>query len=295
MLDNPRSDRIKRVAALSGRSARKKTGLALVEGPQAVRELIRFHPGSVKDVYVTEWFKESHPDLDREILHKARWVHVVSQPVMSKVSGEAQGVVAVAESALLVREWQPGPGQFVVLLPETQDPGNLGTLIRTADAMGASAIFLGEGTCEVLNPKVIRASAGSVFHLPIIRQHYLDSVTQLQGRGFVLLGTALSEFSASLDSLLLDGVADPKQSALGGLHAWVFGNEARGLSPAQAGVLDQLVHIEMAGQAESLNVAAAAAMCLFASAAVRRNSATDASATRPFASPTVHRSKGATG
>lgn len=271
MLDNPRSDRIKRVAALGGRSARKKTGLVLAEGPQAVRELIRFHPGSVRDVYVTERFLEVHPELYQEVQGVTRFVHLASDAVMGKVSAEAQGVVAVAEAAALVREWRPEPGQFVVLLPETQDPGNLGTLIRTADAMGASAVFLGRGTCELLNPKVIRASAGSVFHLPVIQQDYFESVQGLRDRGFLLLGTALSEFSVSLDSLLLEGVADRNGSSLGGAHAWVFGNEARGLSSAQAQALDQLVHIEMAGHAESLNVAAAAAMCLFASSAVRRS------------------------
>ncbi len=264
MFDNPRSDRIKRVAALSGRSTRKKTGLILVEGPQAVRELVRFAPAAIKDVYVTEGFVSSYADLTAELESATRWVHIASDQVMAKISTEAQGVVAVAEAGKLTEGSPPREGDFVVLLPETQDPGNLGTLIRTADAMGASAVYLGEGTCELWNPKVIRASAGSVFHLPIRKEDYFETARVLREGGVQLLGTALAGDSASLDALLLGALAE-KGSALSGRHAWVFGNESRGLSLGEQEACDQLVFIPMRGDAESLNVAAAAAMCMFAS------------------------------
>lgn len=267
MLDNPRSERIKKVAALSGRSARKKAGLILVEGPQAVGELLRFRPDSISDVYFTQSFADRHPDLYEGIRREVRWFHLVSDQVARKISAESQGVAAVASATAIGGQGEPledelgavasGSG-FMVILPETQDPGNLGTMIRTADAMGAAAVVLGHGTCEVGNPKVIRSSAGSVFHLPVYEEDFGRLTALARERGITVLGTALSDASKSLPAMLEDG-------ELARAHAWVFGNEARGLSDEQRELCDVLVHIPMAGAAESLNVAASASMCLFAS------------------------------
>ncbi len=272
MLDNPRSDRIRKVAALSGRSARKKTGRVLVEGPQSVQELVKFRPGSITDVYLTEKFTQDHADLAGEISQAVRFVHQVSLPVMAKISGESQGVVAVAhnwaigdqEESLqeVVAGLGRGSSQFLVVLPETQDPGNLGTIIRTSVAMGASAILLGVGTVEPGNPKVIRSSAGSVFQLPILHVDFDRAAQVLRKFDVPLLGTFLRSDTVSLPELIAaDTLKEP--------HAWVFGNEARGLSPQEADACATLVRIPMAGGVDSLNVAASAAICTFASSLAR--------------------------
>lgn len=263
MLDNPRSERIRKVVALRGRSARKKTGNILVEGPGAVRELVRFRGEHVLDMYFSEEATERNASLFRHATESMQWVHVVSPEVSDKISRESQGVVGVARneaiSPLGINSESSGSA-FWVLLPKTQDPGNLGTLVRTADAMGARGVFLGQGTCEVSNPKVIRASAGSVFHLPVAHEDFFGTVANLQRKDTALLGTALHAESVALSDLM-----DDPFGPLHGPHAWVFGNEARGLDEQEMAACDRLVHISMHGQAESLNVAAAASMCMFAS------------------------------
>ena len=263
MLDNPRSERIKRVAALSGRSARKKTGNILVEGPGAVRELLDFRAKNVRDVYFTQDAAERHSDLFERATQCVSWVHTVSPDVSAKISHESQGIAAVSGVDAIRGngiQIDPPGSAFWVLLPEIQDPGNLGTLIRTADAMGARGVFLGRGTCDVSSPKVIRSSAGSVFHLPITSGDFLEEAARLRAMGVALLGTSLQSRSVPLSDMLTD-----TKSPLRVHHAWVFGNEARGLDPAEAAVCDRLVHISMAGRAESLKVSSAAAMCMFAS------------------------------
>lgn len=272
ILDNPRSERIRRVAALSGRSARKKSGLFLVEGPQSVRELIRFRPDSVVDVYYTKAAQERYPELEHEIVERVQWTHLVSEQVARQISDEAQGIIAVAESQAIAggkdlssvaRECSgEHANRFMVVLPATQDPGNLGTIIRSADAMGAAGVIIGQRTCEPTNPKVVRATAGSLFHLPVIEAPFEETVAALREAGIALLGTALQSGSVSITELL---AGEPGHSVLRDPHAWVFGNEAQGLDKDERQSCDLLVHIPMPGNAESLNAAAAAAVCLFSS------------------------------
>lgn len=262
MLDNPRSERIKKVATLSGRSVRKKTGRILVEGPGAVQELLRFRPEAVVDVYLTEDAELKNPGIGDLANSTTSWVHQITPEVATKISQEAQGVLAVAESSAIsgFAAGETLAKGFWVLLPETQDPGNLGTIIRTADAMGAKGVLVGEGTCEVANPKVIRSSAGSVFHLPIVSTGFAEAIDRFRSAGVTTLATALRADSVALTDLISNN-----NGPLYGPHAWVFGNEARGLDSSSLAQCDRLVHIPMVGDAESLNVASAAAMCMFAS------------------------------
>ena len=164
LLDNPRADRVRRVSGLVGRSARLRSGLMLVEGPQAVRELARFRPGAVRDVYVREDAWDTHADVVEAARCATRWVHPVTNEVSAVLSRDSQGVCAVASHDALVRELpEPSVGETLVVLAQGRDPGNVGTIIRTADAFGASGVITVAGTVEATNPKVVRASAGSVF------------------------------------------------------------------------------------------------------------------------------------
>ncbi len=275
MLDNPRSDRIRGVAALGGRSARRRKGQILVEGPQAVRELVRHRPGSVVDVYMTDAARERDPDLAAASEEATRWVHPVTEAVSLAISRDSQGVAAVAQDRSLRGDTAAVWGTiaaasqgFVVCLPESQDPGNVGTIIRTADAMGALAVFLGPGTADPANPKVIRASAGSVFHIPLLDLPLASVRGRLGEDDWAFLATSGRDADLSLDDLVMgalgkcDGAAS---TALCRPHAWVIGNEARGLSAEDVGLCDLLVGIPIRGEAESLNASAAASMCLYAS------------------------------
>ena len=270
ILDNPRADRVKKVAALAGRSARFKHGKILVEGPQAVRELIRHRSSFVEDVYYTLAAAQTHPDVIDDAERLCRWVHEVSDEVAQAISRDSQGICAVARTEAIesvLPEIQSG--DTLVVIAQGRDPGNVGTIIRTADAMGARAIVSVKGSVDSCSPKVIRSSAGSVFHLPIVPAASFGEACQtLRGMNAVILGTSGAQGAYSLSELM-------SQAALEGRgwlvqsHAWVFGNEAQGMSDDEMAACDALVMIPMSGQAESLNVASAAAMCLFASQSAR--------------------------
>ena len=269
VLDNPRADRVRRVSGLVGRSARSRSGLMLVEGPQAVRELAVHRPDAVRDVYVREDAWETHADVVDVARRATRWVHPVSAEVSAAMSGDSQGVCAVASLDALSRELpEPSEGETIVVLAQGRDPGNVGTIVRTADAFGAVGVVAVAGTVDAASPKVVRSSVGSVFHIPVcVVPSFADARALVHGRSAALLGTSGVAGSVSLSDLLVQGVS--ARSRLSQSHAWVFGNEARGLSGDEMRLCDALVSIPMTGDAESLNVASAAATCLFASQTVR--------------------------
>ena len=160
---------------------------------------------------------------------------------------------------------EPGPiesgDRLVVLAADVRDPGNAGTLVRTADAAGVDSVWLTGESVDRYNPKTIRASVGSLFHLPVGVEH--DATTAIRsarGTGLTVLATAG------------DGEVDlfEADDLLAGPTAWLFGNEAHGLPPALAAQADHRIRIPMRGDAESLNLSTAAAVCLFASARAQR-------------------------
>lgn len=275
ILSNPHADRVKKVARLVGRSARSRSGQMIVEGPQAVRELLIHRSRSVVDVYLTLAAQDSHPEM-LSLAHAAtRWVHDVTDEVSAAMSNDAQGVVAVAhldaieESVPNDSDSESGQSSTFVCITQGRDPGNVGTIIRAADAMGASAVLLCSGSVDVRNPKVVRSSAGSVFHLPLVPMpSFDDAVDYLRNRGVALLGTSGSVGAEDLSEVIaasMQGVP----TVLTRSHAWLMGNEAKGLSEEELAACDSLVTIPMTGHAESLNVASAASICLYASQLLR--------------------------
>lgn len=267
-LDNPGAQRVNRVAALASRRARTKHGRFLVEGPQSVREAVIHQPARVQDLYLTQAALERHSDVLAAAQDAGVYVHLVTDQVMAAMSTDAQGVLAVVATAAgtdaptgveaLTAVLERG-ARIVAVLTETQDPGNAGTIIRAADAAGADAVVLARGSVDPTNPKVVRSTAGSLFHLPVVSDLTLDeAVTALKAAGLsVLAADGAGEtglYSPAADELL----AAPS--------AWLLGNEARGFAPATLGAADAVVSIPVYGEAESLNVATAAAICLYASA-----------------------------
>ena len=265
ILSNPGSTRVSRVAGLARRQARSRHRRFLVEGPQGVREAVRFAPERVLDVYLTEAAAERHSGIWEEASGSGLYRHLVSELVMTAMSADAQGVLAV------VAMEEAGGGEalaaalegadLVAVLTEAQDPGNAGSIIRAADAAGADAVVLVRGSAEATSQKVVRASAGSLFHLPVVSGVALDDVVE-----------ALHE--AGLSVLAADGRGEidlfEAGDLLGAPSAWLLGNEARGLAPEALSRADAVVSIPLYGRAESLNVAAAAAVCLYASARAQR-------------------------
>jgi len=139
-----------------------------------------------------------------------------------------------------------------LLLEDVQDPGNVGTMIRTADAAGYDGVFLSDKSADIYNQKTLRSMQGSHFHLPIYRGPILDMVEVCRKQGIPVLATTLSDVSVDYKAVKTDGN-----------FALVMGNEGQGISQDMAESADQLVHISMPGQAESLNVAVAAGILMF--------------------------------
>ncbi|HWS57225.1 MAG TPA: RNA methyltransferase [Actinotalea sp.] len=278
-LTNPRAERVRAVRALAGRPVRERHHRFLVEGPQPAREAVRHMPRRVEDLYLTPAAAERYP----EIVAAARLgdvpVHLASPEVLDAMSADAQGVLAVAETwaATLDATLARGP-RLVAVLAAVRDPGNAGTVIRAADAAGADAVVLAGQSVDPFNPKVVRATAGSLFHLPVVRGTTVaDVVGRVRAAGLAVLA-ADGAGSHDLDDLLdtlgpPGGAGSPPVSPAVDLRAptaWVFGNEAWGLLPADRDLADAVVRVPIRGGAESLNLATAAAVCLYASARAQR-------------------------
>jgi TrmH family RNA methyltransferase len=268
-----RSPRVKAARQLARRSARQRSRLFLAEGPQAVREALGWSPGpGLRDGLVTELFvtaaaQARYADLVGQAVDRGAAVHAVSGEVMAELAQTItpQGLLAVCRfvDVPLAGLAAAGAARLVVLLANVRDPGNAGTVLRTADAAGADGVIFSDASVDPYNSKCVRASAGSVFHLPVVVGSPLRQAT-----------AALRE--AGLQILAADGSADTDLARLeadGTLArptAWLFGNEAWGLPADLLALADQAVAVPIYGRAESLNLAAAAAVCLYASARAQK-------------------------
>jgi TrmH family RNA methyltransferase len=231
------------------RSGRRERGLVLLEGPSAVSAAIE--AGVVRELFATPAAAQRHGAL-LDGLTAATPVHLVSDEAAAALSR-----VGLAE-ALAAPPARAGH-RLVVVLVEARDPGNAGTVVRTADAAGAGCVIFAGESVDPWSGKSVRASAGSLLHLPIVDGvSWEDTVDALRGAGCIIVA---ADAHASMD-LHQDGA----QRALAGDHAWVFGNEARGLSRLQLRSADISLKVPVYGRAESLNLAAAAAVCLYESA-----------------------------
>lgn len=261
MIDNPRSPRVRAVQKLAKRKARHESGLFLVEGPQAVSEALAYKPELVTEVYVTKAAREKLDFLDAAVAAGADIVDV-SESVLAAMADTVtpQGVMAVCRSfttsIAAVAALSP---RLVAVVHEVRDPGNAGTIIRAADAVGADAVILTGDVVDVYNPKAVRSTTGSLFHLPIATGSLEEAVTSLRGMGLQLLATDLH--GAELPTL---------GDVLSAPTAWIFGNEAHGLDADAVALADHAVKLPIYGKAESLNLATAASVCLYQSAFAQR-------------------------
>ena len=251
------------VAKLEKRSARAETGLFLVEGPQAVEEALAFRPGGLVDVFMTPKAIDRHADLVRAATAAGLEVERVSETVLETMADTVtpQGVLATCRtSAATLGELLATAPSLIAILEEVRDPGNAGTIIRAADAAGADAVILTGDAVDAYNPKVVRSTTGSIFHLPIVQGVGLDeAVRAARAAGLQIL-------AADVKGADLPRVRDilPRPTA------WVFGNEAHGLPDEQLRLADRVVKVPIYGHAESMNLATAASVCLYESAFAQR-------------------------
>ena len=292
LMSNPRADRVRDVAKLAGRSSRLKTGRFLAEGPQAVREALSAHrsaaaaggPAVVHEVYATQACLDRLPELAD--LARGTVLRLATDEVLAAMADTVtpQGIIAVcAVSTATLADVLAGGAKLVAVLCEVRDPGNAGTVLRAADSAGADAVVLTASSVDIYNPKAVRSTAGSLFHLPVVTgADFSGTVAALKDAGATVLA-ADGYGNVNLDRLQdlsavrrLGGGTPPASDddALPQLEAptaWLFGNEAQGLSDAELAAADHRVAVPLYGSAESLNVGTAATVCLYASARAQHN------------------------
>jgi len=256
----PFTERTPRVVAarkLHRRAERVATGRFLAEGAQAVREAVA--AGVVRELFATPAAATRHPEL-------AATAALITDRAAAALSDTVtpQGLFAVCDTvdvplgvALRGTPW------LVAVLAEVSDPGNAGTVIRVADAAGAAAVVLAGNAVDPHNGKCVRASAGSLFHLPVATHPDVAATVAAARAAGLLVLAATGRGGVDLDDAADSGL-------LAAPTAWVFGNEAHGLDDAVADAADHTVRVPIHGAAESLNLATAAAVCLYASARATR-------------------------
>lgn len=279
-LPEPSQAVLRAARALQRRQERNETGLFLVEGRQAVREALRL-PGVVDAVFFRWASAMDNIDLFEMARDAGVAYYGVSEQNLATLTDTVtpQGVVAVARAIDVPlktvlgkkprKEDKPKKKHrrkdvsLVVICAQVRDPGNAGTVIRCADAFGADAVILSSDSVEVYNPKVVRASVGSIFHLPIVVGADLgEAIEACRAAGMQIFAT---DGAAGTDLTDLDAELDKPT-------AWVMGNESWGLPVEHLALADHTVAVPIYGQAESLNLATAAAVCLYASASAQRAS-----------------------
>jgi TrmH family RNA methyltransferase len=253
--------RLKAARRLTKRALRQRERAFLAEGPQAVSEALATG-AHVTGLFFTAPAQARHADLVARAEDAGVEVQLVSGEVMSELAQTVtpQGLLAVCDfvDVPLDRVTAARPA-LVAVLANVRDPGNAGTVLRAADAAGAEAVIFADASVDVYNGKCVRASAGSLFHLPVVAGVRLPAtVAALKGADLRVLA-ADGQGSSTLD--------DPvTRAALSSPTAWLFGNEAWGLPDDLLALADDSVAVPIYGRAESLNLATAAAVCLYASA-----------------------------
>lgn len=266
---DPFTQRTPRVVAarrLQRRRERDETGLFLAEGPQAVREAVALGGDAVVEVFITAEALDRHHKLINMVRAAKAPLSVVTDDGLAALAETVtpQGVVAVCRHLdVPLSEALTRRPRLVAVLAGIKDPGNAGTVLRTADAAGADAVVFAGDAVDPYNGKCVRASAGSLFHVDVVRSpDPFAVVTALRDAGLTVLA-ADGYGRNDLDTLDSDG-------ALHTATAWMFGEEAHGLPADLADFADARVRVPIHGRAESLNLAAAAAICLYASARAQR-------------------------
>jgi RNA methyltransferase, TrmH family len=249
VISSTKNPKVADAARLHKRAFRDEERAFLVEGAQGVREGLASTPPALERLFVEDALDElavRARELGVDVVHAAA-------PVLARLTSTVtpQGIVGVAPF-LDVPLDALGPDGCVAVLHEVRDPGNAGTIVRSADAAGASGVVFTSSSVDVYNEKTVRASAGSLFHVPVVRDiATTDAMASLHDRGFRVVA-----MDARGDEPLY--ATDMRRPV-----AFVFGNEAAGLPDDIVRRADATVRVPHAGRAESLNLAAAATVCLF--------------------------------
>ncbi|GHT36221.1 RNA methyltransferase [Endomicrobiia bacterium] len=234
----------KNALSLKDKKFRDRNGIFFVEGKKQVEEIPK--DWDIKQIFISEKYKNN--------IHDFKNVTTFSERLFNKLARtqSPQGVVAVVNKKHYnIKEIIKNQGLFIIL-ENIQDPGNLGTIIRSADAFASKAVFVSKGSADIYSDKTVRSTMGSIFHLPVIDNIDIEDILNL------LKEEKITVFGASLNSgKYLNGLKFPAKSA------FVIGNEANGLKKETEHLTDKLIKIYMPGNSESLNAAVAASIIMY--------------------------------
>lgn len=258
-LNSPHIERVKALLGSRGKKTRDSEGTFVVEGIQAVREAIspKLNEGlSLKTIFVTEvGLKKLYSYIDQQAFEGLKIIEVSDQVMNAMADSQTpQGILALCSTKSLKLDelWKLEPKK-IAFFWQIQDPGNAGTVIRTADACGFDAVIFSEESVDIFNPKTVRASVGSLWHIPVISNVRIDEFIDIcLSRNANLYALSVNGSQTFDYEFVAKSIKDPS--------IWIFGNEARGLPELPQQV--KTVSIPMKGFAESLNVASAAAIVL---------------------------------
>lgn len=241
MITSIKNQKVKYWQKLKTKKERNKTNSFLIEGLHLLEEAIKSN-WTIIDIIIEEGI--SMPEFCVDLAYE-----IVTKPVFKAISQteNSQGIAAVVKK----KQNMNYVGNELILLDAIQDPGNLGTIIRTADAAGFSAVLLGKGTVDLYNDKVIRATQGSIFHIPIIEVDLKETIAELQENNYTVFAAALD------DAVDYHSIRFPAKKAL------IVGNEGAGIGTELIKIANKVIKIPIYGKAESLNVSIAAAILMY--------------------------------
>lgn len=246
-IESKNNNLFKEIKKLKEKKHRIKSNKYLIEGLRFVEEAIKSKV-SIDSIIFTESFKEKNPDLFLKINENIKLIQMNEVLLKQLCSTEnPQGIVGVIN----MQNKELKSGELVVLVDKVQDPGNMGTIIRTAHAAGAAGIVMTKGTVDIYNDKTLRSTMGSIFYIPIVEDDSLDFVKSLKKEGYKLVVSSLQ------------GKNNFFEENLQGKVMIAVGNEGNGVSDEVYDIADIKVKIPMPGEAESLNVAVATSIMIY--------------------------------
>ncbi|HBZ6547254.1 TPA: RNA methyltransferase [Clostridium perfringens] len=246
-IESKNNNLFKEIKKLKEKKHRIKSNKYLIEGLRFVEEAIKSKV-SIDSIIFTESFKEKNPDLFLKINENIKLIQMNETLLKQLCSTEnPQGIVGVIN----MQNKELKSGELVVLVDKVQDPGNMGTIIRTAHAAGAAGIVMTKGTVDIYNDKTLRSTMGSIFYIPIVEDNSLDFVKSLKKEGYKLVVSSLQ------------GKNNFFEENLQGKVMTAVGNEGNGVSDEVYDIADIKVKIPMPGEAESLNVAVATSIMIY--------------------------------
>lgn len=241
LITSIQNEQMKRIKQLHKRKGRTQTGTFIIEG---------FH--LIEEAHLAKW--DIHTVVLREGVEAPNYIEETiiiraNERVFASIAqtNSPQGILAV----VAMKETKLHPRSLTLIMDAVQDPGNIGTMIRSADAAGFDSVVVGTGSADVYNDKVIRATQGSIFHVDIIQMDIEQALDILQKNHTNVVATSL------------EGAVDYTEMAVYENMALIVGNEGAGVAPKLIDVSNQIVKIPIYGQAESLNVSIAASILMY--------------------------------